>query len=458
MDRQKGGTAISFVQRHYGICYAEAVSTLLGGELGIAYPQRSEKCAEVKPFALPPANKNMHRVFAYLCKTRGIDRDVVSAFAKAHLIYEDAEYHNAVFVGLDSDGAPRHTHKRSTNSEGKTFRQNVEGSDPKHSFNYTGTDGGLYVFEAPIDLLSYISLYPSDWQAHSYVACCGTSIQPVLEQLRRQDIDSVYLCLDNDAAGQKAAQRMKAELYERGTYVEIVIPTLKDWNDDLRSSFVPVICFTCLSRIRLLIETFETRSIPFPRTSIISTTVTSAPLFAKHSTRSSPVADDNGLFPAHIYRKASVKHIGDHAVGCHDIAPSEVIDKSGDIGSYDLRARRADNEIRFLCRDQFFFGRRVQQHLDIFKPFDAAREVSYKIAHPELFWQVAYVRRAAAEMIVLIYKCDILKSYPARNMHVYWNCASKKCIGLTRPRYRNIYEDYAGGRQLNTLSQKLYIC
>lgn len=101
---EKGGTAISFVQRHYGVGYAEAVSTLLGNEFGVAYPQRSEKLAEQKPFALPPANKNMHRVFAYLCKTRGIDRNVVSAFAKAHLIYEDAEYHNAVFVGLDSDG------------------------------------------------------------------------------------------------------------------------------------------------------------------------------------------------------------------------------------------------------------------------------------------------------------------------------------------------------------------
>ncbi len=104
----------------------------------------------------------------------------------------------------------------------------------RSTVSITGTDGSLYVFEAPIDLLSYISLYLSEWQAHSYVACCGTSIQPVLEQLRRQDIDSVYLCLDNDSAGQKAAQRMEAELSERGIYVEIVVPTLKDWNDDLR--------------------------------------------------------------------------------------------------------------------------------------------------------------------------------------------------------------------------------
>lgn len=56
---EKGGTAISFVQRYYGISYAEAVSMLLGGELGVAYPMHSEKQIEAKPFALPPANKNI---------------------------------------------------------------------------------------------------------------------------------------------------------------------------------------------------------------------------------------------------------------------------------------------------------------------------------------------------------------------------------------------------------------
>ena len=66
-----------------------------------------------------------------------------------------------VFAGLDADGAVRHAHKRSTNSFGKTFRINVEGGDPRYSFHYNGTDGNLFVFEAPIDLLSYISLYAS---------------------------------------------------------------------------------------------------------------------------------------------------------------------------------------------------------------------------------------------------------------------------------------------------------
>ena len=92
---------------------------------------------------------------------------------------------------------------------GQSYRGNIEGSDPKHSFHYLGGDDTLYVFEAPIDLLSYISLFPEGWQEHNYVACCGTSSIPVLEMLRQlPQLRQVYLCLDNDAAGHAASERM----------------------------------------------------------------------------------------------------------------------------------------------------------------------------------------------------------------------------------------------------------
>ena len=234
---EQGGHAVSFVQRFYGLSYPDAVMMLLGGELGAVYPSaegRTEKPA--KPFALPPANKDMRRVFAYLIKHRGIARDVVAHFAKAGLLYEDAEYHNAVFVGTDAEGVPRHAHKRSANSYGKAFRLNVEGSDPRYSFHHIGTDRSLYVFEAPIDMLSYITLYPEDWQRHSYVACCGTSIQPVLQMLEQTpQLDTVLLCLDNDEAGHQASRRMREQL-ETHYSVERLISENKDWNDDLTLS------------------------------------------------------------------------------------------------------------------------------------------------------------------------------------------------------------------------------
>ncbi len=136
-------------------------------------------------------------------------------------------------MGTDENGTPRHAHKRSTNSNGKAFRINVEGCDPQYSFHHMGSDGSLYVFEAPIDMLSYITLHPEGWAKHSYVSCCGTSIQPVQKMLERlSQIDTVLLCLDNDKAGDMASRRMEQEL-KADYIVERLTPTNKDWNEDL---------------------------------------------------------------------------------------------------------------------------------------------------------------------------------------------------------------------------------
>lgn len=235
-DSRQGGNAISFVRFFYNRTYPEAVTMLLD-EMYPCAPKATE--APPKPFALPPVNSDMRRVYAYLVKHRNISRDVVAYFARKKLLYEDAKYHNAVFVGTDETGVPRHAHKRSTNSSGKAFRLNVEGCDPRYSFHHVGSDGSLYVFEAPIDMLSYITLHPADWQRHSYVACCGTSIQPVEKMLERMpQLDTVLLCLDNDEAGHAASQRMKTQLEENYT-VERLTPERKDWNDDLTAQTQP---------------------------------------------------------------------------------------------------------------------------------------------------------------------------------------------------------------------------
>lgn len=92
------------------------------------------------------------------------------------------------------------------------------------------------MFEAPIDMLSFITLYPENWQRHSYVACCGTSIQPVLQLLEQvPQLDTILLCLDNDEAGHQASRRMREQLDARYS-VERLIPENKDWNDDLTLS------------------------------------------------------------------------------------------------------------------------------------------------------------------------------------------------------------------------------
>ena len=46
-------------------------------------------------------------------------------------------------------------------------------------------------------------------------------------------IQRVYLCMDNDKAGDLASRRIAELLHEKGILTERVSPELKDWNDDL---------------------------------------------------------------------------------------------------------------------------------------------------------------------------------------------------------------------------------
>ena len=234
-EEHEGGNAISFVRRHYNLSYPEAMEELLGRKGGQTYSVAQRPGIPPKPFELPEANQDMRRVLAYLVKQRHLDRGIVAHFARARLLYEDMRYHNCVFVGRDDRGVPRHAHKRSCNSSGKSFRQNVEGSDSRYSFHHIGTDGRLFVFEAPIDLLSYITMYPESWQTHSYVACCGTSAVPALATLERLPFpEEVFLCLDNDQAGETGSLRMAGQIAVRfGIASNRLLPKHKDWNDDL---------------------------------------------------------------------------------------------------------------------------------------------------------------------------------------------------------------------------------
>ena len=242
---EEGGGPISFVRNFYHLSYPEAVTRLLNGEQGKPYEPASKKQKEEpKEFILPAAGHEMRRLYAYLLKKRLIDREVLNTFVRAGLIYESCEkskdglheYHNAVFVGKDEHGVARHAHKRSVSDMGKTFRINVEGCDPRYSFHWTGISDRLYVFEAPIDLLSFLTLYPKDWQKHSYVALCGTAEHAMLRMLEQNsNITSTILCLDHDEAGIEATGRLTDILREHGhQQVSALLPEQKDWNEDVK--------------------------------------------------------------------------------------------------------------------------------------------------------------------------------------------------------------------------------
>lgn len=236
---QTGGGAIKFMQYHYGMDFPTAVQELLGQRVTSlsSVPLKSTKQSEKqKDFRLPEANDNMHRVFAYLIKQRFIAPEVITHFAKRKLLYEDKEHHNAVFVGADENGVPRQAHKRGTATFGKSFRQTVEGSDTRYSFAHFGESEKLFVFEAPIDMMSYLTLHPENWQEHSYIAMNGVYENAVLTALKgHSNLSEIVICTDNDVGGIDAADRLSDILEEKG-YADIkrLVPEFKDWNECLK--------------------------------------------------------------------------------------------------------------------------------------------------------------------------------------------------------------------------------
>ena len=236
---QTGGGAIKFMQHHYGMDFPTAVQELLGQRVTSlsSVPLKSTNQSEKqKDFRLPEAYNNMHRVFAYLIKQRFIAPEVITHFAKRKLLYEDKKHHNAVFVGVDENGVPRQAHKRSTSTFGNSFRQTIEGSDTKYSFAHFGESGKLFIFEAPIDMLSYLTLHPENWQEHSYIAMNGVYENAVLTALKgHSNLSEIVICTDNDVGGIDAADRLSDILEEKG-YADIkrLVPEFKDWNECLK--------------------------------------------------------------------------------------------------------------------------------------------------------------------------------------------------------------------------------
>lgn len=158
---------------------------------------------------------------------------MVYAFAHKQMIYESLPHHNAVFVGYDTEGIARHAHKRGSGSQ-STYKGNADGSIPEFSFHWNGSSNKIFLFEAPIDMLSYISMNPHEWQKNSYAASCSVSDRVLFQCLKdNPNIKEVYLCFDNDEAGQTAAKRISDKLFTQGYKSEILTPTHKDWNEDL---------------------------------------------------------------------------------------------------------------------------------------------------------------------------------------------------------------------------------
>lgn len=238
-----GGTAIDFLCHFYDMHFTEAVITLLDGNYGCGTIQpplpKHEKTID-KTLILPPKNENNKRLYAYLCKARGIDFDVVTYFIRRKLIYESADHHNVVFLSKDKKRFTRYAALKGTNQK-RPFTGEVHGSDKAYAFKSIGKSHGLFVFESGIDLMSFITLYllDTEWKSLNYLALGGlhnVALDKVLEDYNK--ITSITFCFDNDCdkpenRGQNAAKEYCKLYAGKGYETKSIVPEYGDWNEIL---------------------------------------------------------------------------------------------------------------------------------------------------------------------------------------------------------------------------------
>ena len=236
-SQNTGGDAITFLQQFCGKSFPEAVEYLLTfhGKARDAPIPQPKPISPKQKFSLPPRNADDRRVFAYLRK-RGIAAQVIRQFLNSGLLYEDAEHHNCVFVGKNSAGQVKYAGLRGTyDREGKGFRGDVTGSDKHVGFAlpYDRSSDQVLVFEAPIDLMSYLTLHRNTPNALALCGLYDSALQAYLAD--HPQIKRIELCLDADEPGQKAAQQLQEKYQLQGYAVTVEKPRCgKDWNEYLQ--------------------------------------------------------------------------------------------------------------------------------------------------------------------------------------------------------------------------------
>lgn len=243
-SQNKGGHSIDFMKEFYGLSFAEAVKELLDEE-GDSNKRTAKEDAgrqKVCPIPLPglelpERNESCEIARKYLIEQRKLSEQLVDQMIAKGNIYESKNYHNVVFVGRDKEQNPRYAAMRGTDEN--RYRGEARGSEKAYGFGHIGTDEKLFVFESPIDLLSYITAVPEEWEKHSYISLGGLSEKAMKRMYTEYPhIHSIYLCLDNDESGNERCRQFVSLIPEELSVYRLE-PVKKDWNECLVAE-VPV--------------------------------------------------------------------------------------------------------------------------------------------------------------------------------------------------------------------------
>lgn len=225
MSKVEGQDFKSVMAKYFGTEIAPAV--IKNNEVR-HYEQSEQAYFDEKQIPQKTENKYSN-AFAYLTRSRCISGSIVSELMKTHRIYQDTR-NNVVFVNPNEKGEVGFWCLRGTNTE-KKFTRNMSGSNnPYYGFALDAQCECdiLYVFEAPIDLLSHCTIADikygeGSWHNQHRIALCGVNDTALRYYLTsHKSITTIKFCLDNDSAGTTAANNLMTKYYELGYKIQLI--------------------------------------------------------------------------------------------------------------------------------------------------------------------------------------------------------------------------------------------
>lgn len=249
-SNKTAGDGISFLQEFYGMDFRQAVKSLTPDWTGqresseirrqidqfkTSNTKKEEKKIITEKEAYTKGNDN-RRTIAYLCKSRGLDSDIVVDLIKQNKITQDNRG-NAVFRITDEKGEWKGAEIVGTLTE-KRFKKFT----PETGYGWTmeiGKPQKVLFFESAIDTISFYQLNQSQIKDMALVSLAGsttrekTLISTIERYKKNYNIPdkNFFLCVDRDEAGDKLIYNMKKNHNFNCSVYRVNNSDCKDWND-----------------------------------------------------------------------------------------------------------------------------------------------------------------------------------------------------------------------------------
>ncbi|SEK64870.1 Protein of unknown function [Butyrivibrio sp. ob235] len=213
------GNSIDFLVKYLGYSIPEAVLSLANYNNKTAEPViPSAEVHLIKADFPKKGDPNSRKAIDYLV-SRGLSESLVRSLIKANLIYQD-EHNNVVFINRECNYAEiRGTSEVPFKSIRKPKDSNVAWYFNKPFINTKPHK--CYICESAIDAISLFMLLCEN---AFYISIGGVGNQRTIDSIKQLNIQ-VILAVDNDSAGDACRIRNQD--------MEFIIPSHKDWNDDL---------------------------------------------------------------------------------------------------------------------------------------------------------------------------------------------------------------------------------